>query len=390
MDFERRERIYRTVMTVLFTAFITFIVTLYGTINFYIGDDIEPNKELDRKIGVVRNYIDRLYFGEIDEYTERRMIESAVKGFIEGIGDRYTEFLTAEEHEELMMSVRGDYVGIGIFMSQNREGYVVILAPIDDSPAKEIGLMTGDIILRVDGDEVRGKDLTLVSRRIMGEDGTTVELEILRDEETFTETITRRQIIINSVRAEMLENNIGHIQIMSFDGRSRAEFERHLAELRDRGMQSLIIDVRNNGGGMVDQVLEIADLMVPRDEVLMITENREGQMIRRATTDNILDIDVVLLINGRSASASEILAGALKDNGVATLIGETTYGKGLMQDIRPTREIGGALKITIGEFKTPNGDPINEQGVSPHIEVESVRDSGMDEQLERAIEYLRR
>ena len=154
-------------------------------------------------------------------------------------------------------------------------------------------------------------------------------------------------------------------------------------------MQSLIIDVRNNGGGVVDQVLRIADRLIPRDEVLMISANRINDNNRRvARTDDSTEMDIVLLINGRSASASEILAGALKYNNIATIIGETSYGKGLMQEVRPLRS-GGALKITIQEFKTPNGDPINEIGITPHIEIENERGSDIDAQLNRAIEYLR-
>lgn len=401
MEIENQGRDYKTLTLVVLTVFVTFVVTFFGTIFFYLGNDetrmrlmadsidiSDTAREIDLKIELVREFLNHNYLGEIDEETERRMIESAIRGFVAGLGDRYTEFLTEEEYRELMVQVSGSFEGIGIFMGQNREGYVVVLSPIDNSPAQEAGLQSGDIILTVDGVEVKDMDITLVSRRIMGERGTTVEIEILREEETFTETITRRSIVINSVRSEVLENRIGYIQLMSFNENSAYEFESHLNRLRQQGITSLIIDVRNNGGGVVDQVLEIADLMVPRNEILMISSSRENrENIRRARTDASLDMNIVLLINNRSASASEILAGALKDNEVATLIGETTHGKGVMQEVRRLTS-GGALKITIQEFKTPNGTPINEVGVEPNIVVEYDRETDIDEQLQKAIEYL--
>ncbi|MCL2383975.1 MAG: S41 family peptidase [Oscillospiraceae bacterium] len=387
MDFERREKIFGTIMLVLFTAAVTFVITVFGVT--YYRDNIrisENTRELDEKLELVRRYIDKYYFGEIDE---EKLREGAVKGFVDGLGDRFTRFLTPEELETTMNAIRGDFVGIGIYMQPNREGYVVVMSPIENSPAEEVGLRPGDIILTVDGVEIRGMDLTLVSSKIMGEERTVVELVISRDGERIEKRITRRQIIVASVRSGMLENDIGYIEIASFGTRSADEFEKQLNELQAQGMRSLIIDLRSNGGGTVDSALQIADLLVPRNRILMVTANRDGNEIVTARSGNSIDIPVVILVDRLSASASEILAGALRDNNVGTLIGETTFGKGSVQSIREICEIG-AISVTTAEFKTPNGDPINEVGIEPDIVVEYVRDSGIDEQLNRAIEYLMR
>lgn len=274
-------------------------------------------------------------------------------------------------------------------MSQDKNEDIVILAPIDDSPAKEENLKTGDIIVKVNGEECKGKDVTAVSNKIKGEEGTTVELEISRDGKTINKTITRRKIVINHIKSEVLQGDIGYIQILSFDASSSEEFKKNLNEIKQKGIKTLIIDIRDNGGGMVDQVLEIADMLVPKGKTLMVTSDKENKESKsKAKTDEKLDMKAVLLVNGNSASASEILAGALQDNEIATVVGTKTYGKGVMQEVIPIKS-GGAMKITIEEFKTPNGKTINKVGITPNVEIELSKDSKEDTQLNKAIELLK-
>ena len=404
-DFEKRNNVYKQVMTVIITAFITFVVTATGLYNYYVksgkgiskaisNNDIEISEstaDLNTKIEVLKTYIQDNYLWEIDE---EKLENSALKGYVNGLGDEYTEYLTKGEVESLMIGISGNYVGIGIYMAKDKNNDVVVLMPIPDSPAEEEGIKTGDIITKVNGEECNEMDLDVVASKVKGEEGTTVEIEILRDNDTFTKTITRREIVIKDMESKMLDGKIGYIQILSFDTGGAEEFKQKLEELKNQDMKSLIIDVRDNGGGVVDEVIEIADILTKKDSILMITEDRDKkQEVEKGKQDSSVEgLNIVILANENSASASEILVAALKDNEVAKVVGATTYGKGVMQEVVPISSIGGALKVTIKEFKRPNGNQINKTGIEPDIEVEDIEDTEnneVDEQLNKAIEILK-
>lgn len=396
MNFDKKNKIYKTVMLVIVTALITFLVTSIGMYNYITKTDSgitkivtssEPTK-LDTKIQVIRKYLENYYLGDIASDDE--LIESAIKGYVDGLGDNYTEYLTKAEYEELMIDVNGNYVGIGVYITQDRYENIVILLPIEGSPAEEAGLKTGDIINKINGEECVGKDLTLIANKIKGEEGTTVELEILRENETFTKTIERRTVQVNKMKSEMLENNIGYIQLISFAGNCHEEFEEKVDDLVKKGAKSLIIDVRDNGGGIVDEATAITELFLPKDKTIMIEETKnDGEKITKSEKDAKYNLKVVILANENSASASEIFVGALKDNGIAKIVGTKTYGKGVMQEVVKL-STGGALKVTIEEFKTPNGDTINKKGIEPDIEIEDDSKTETDEQLQRAIEECKK
>jgi len=277
-----------------------------------------------------------------------------------------------------------------VFICQQiKTGNIIVINPIDGSPAAEQGIQSGDIITKVDGEPCKGEDITLVSNKIKGEEGTTVDLELIRGEQTIEKTITRRKVVIQDVISKVLDNNIGYIQLISFDEMSSENFEKAYNDLKSKGIKKLIIDIRDNGGGIVSDATDIAGLFVPKGNTLMITEDKNGnKQVTKSERDNNNTMKVVLLVNGNSASASEILTGALKDNKAATIVGETTFGKGVMQEIFPI-ETGGAMKITIQEFKTPNGDTINKVGIKPDVEVLQPADSKEDAQLNKAIELLK-
>ncbi len=397
MNFEKKNNIYKIFMTVIITATVTFIATSIIFYNYYSGrtvnlaDEIVMTSEeghLDEKIQSLKAHLDKYYLGEINESA---MEEYAIKGYIAGLGDEYTEYLTKDEYEELMVDVNGNYVGIGIYMTQDREGNVVVLLPIKGSPAEEVGLKTGDIITKVNGEDVKDLDLSLVAKKVKGEEGSTVELEIQRNDEILNKTVERRTVKINQIEGEVLDNNIGYIQILSFDSNSAIEFENKLNELMKQNIKSLIVDVRDNGGGIESEATDIADLFLSKDKTIMIELDKDGNIeVTKAKNDATVssDIKVVILANENSASASEILIGALKDNGVAKVIGTKTYGKGVMQEIVPV-STGGALKLTIKEFKTPNENTINKKGISPDIEVQEIEGNDTDEQLQMAIDELK-
>ena len=399
MNFEKKNNTYRMIMAVLITAMLTFLITAIGYSNFYTNTDdgitkvlsgkgnIKGLNNFENKIKLINAYLNEYYLGEIDE---KNMFEYALKGYVEGLDEPYTEYLTASEYEELMTSVNGNFVGIGVYMTQNKDGQVCVISPIEGSPAEEAGIEAGDIILYANGEDLTGMDTDVAVSKIKGEEGTTVELEILRAAKTFKVTVERKTVEIPDVESEMLDNNIGYINLMSFDEGCTIEFLEHYNELKEKGMKSLIIDIRNNGGGLVTEVLSLADIMLPKDKIIMKSTNKKGkETVYSSKVEPIIkDIEIVVLTNGYSASASEILAGALQDNEAAKIVGTKTFGKGVMQELKPFAT--GALKITIEEFKTPNGNTINETGIKPDVEVEieTIEEYNDDIQLKKAIEIL--
>lgn len=396
-SFEKNSNVYKYVMLVLVTVLITFLLTAVGVYNYFVKTEeglaktliTTETSKLDTKIQLIRKYLDEEYLGEISD--EEKLIESAVKGYVAGIGDEYTEYLTKEEYEELMIDVNGDYVGIGIYMSEDIYGNVVVLLPIEGSPAEEADLRTGDIITKVNGEECTDMELSVVANNVKGEEGTTVDLEILRDGEILNKTVQRRTVEINPISAEVLEGNIGYIEILSFDNECSKEFETKLNELLEKNIKSLIIDVRDNGGGIVTEAINISELFIPKEKTIMIEldkNSKEAKTIAKTNTKINSDIEIIILANENSASASEIFVGALKDNGIAKIVGTKTFGKGVMQEIVPVSS-GGALKITIEEFRTPNGNVINKKGIEPDVTIEDNKETEADEQLQKAIEILK-
>ncbi len=284
----------------------------------------------------------------------------------------------------------GNYVGIGIYMSVYKDSdEIVVLSTIEDSPAESAGILTGDIILKVDGIEYDGEHLDEASAAIKGEEGTKVKIEIKRNEQIMELEIERKKVIVNPVKSEVKENNIGYIKLTSFDEETSKIFKEKYEELQKQNIQSLIIDLRDNGGGIVQEALTIADYMLEKDSKMLITVNKkENEVIETAKTDPIITIPVVLLVNENSASASEILAGALKDNNRAKIVGTKTYGKGVIQELLRLKD-GSAIKLTTEEYYTPNRTKINKVGIEPDELVENKKDEKTDLQLQKAIEMVK-
>lgn len=399
MEYDKKQRIYKTIMLIILVAIITFIATTIFIYN-YLGNNKDTkyvmlptvDKGISSEISKVKTIIDKYYMGEIDE---QELLDSALVGYVEGLNDEYSEYIPKSEMESFEAETTGNYNGIGIYYGKTTDNKVVIVSPIKDSPAAKAGLLPGDMILQVDDYEVTSEStLTDISNIIKGEVGKSVKLKIQRGDEILEFDVTRENIKLHQISTEVLENQIGYMDIYSFDEGTADEFKEKYNELKEQGVKGLIIDLRNNPGGIVQEATGIADAMLEKGKTILITKDKDGkEEITESKEDPIVDVPVILLTNNNSASASEILAGALKDNGVARIVGEKTYGKGVIQNVF-TLSSGAGLKITTNEYFTPNNNKINKIGIEPDIEVslpEELKDElsipfEQDTQLKRAIE----
>ena len=366
------KKIYNSIMLIIVVAVVTFILT-----SVYIDNNLKNtsayvnskiiNPELVKKISMLKQLINNEY---ITDVNEEDLINGAIKGYVDGLGDEYSQYFTKAEMEEFLTDTEGNYVGIGIYMFQNTEdNTIVILTPIENSPAEKAGLLSGDIITKVDGVEYTGEDFEKISTYIKGKEGTTVKLTIKRDGKEMDFEVERKKIDLYPIESEVLENDIGYINITSFDKNTATEFKNTYKELSKSNIKSLIIDVRNNGGGIVEEALQIADSILEKDQIMLITKDREGnEEVEKSKQKPIITVPIVVLTNKNTASASEILTVALKENKKATVIGETTFGKGLIQELITLND-GSGLKITTEEYYTPNRNKINKVGIEPDKKV---------------------
>lgn len=398
MNNDKIKRIYRVIMLIIVVALITFVLTsafLYnklGSSSLFTTTGISSsNSEIVKKIYAIKSILDSKYISEINEQD---LINGAIKGYVNAVGDDYTEYFTQKEMEDFYSEIEGNYVGIGIYMFQNTtDNTIVVLYPIEGSPAQEAGIQTGDIIRKVNGVEYTGEDFTTIDTAIKGEEGTKVTLEIERAGNTLTFEIERRSIDLYPMESELLSNNIGYIKIQSFDSDCAKEFKTIYENLAKAGIKSLIIDLRNNGGGIVSEALEIADYALDKNKIMLITKDKNGkEEIEKSSKTPIINVPIVILTNGNTASASEILAAALKENNKATIVGEKTYGKGVIQELLKLSD-GSGLKVTVEEYYTPNRNQINKIGITPDVEVasptETITEIEQDTQLQEAIKILK-
>lgn len=399
MEENKGQKIYRSIMLVIITALITALVTtivIYKRIDNKTNIDTivasKDNSGLELTLSRIRTILDNTYIGTLDD---KSMIEGAIKGYVAGVGDQYTEYYTKEEMQSKLEEVTGNYVGIGIYMLvDSSSGTILVTEPMEESPAEKAGIKTGDFIVNVEGEDVTAENVSKMSDKIKGEEGTKVKIKVRRGEETIDFEIERKKIVISHIKARVLENNIGYIDIKDFDGGTAEEFKTKYDELSKKGIKSLIIDIRSNGGGIVDESLNILDMLLEKDTTLLITVNKnQEEEVTKAKKKQEIDIPVIVLTNQYSASASEILAGALKDNGRAKIVGTKTYGKGVIQTLRTLTD-GSGLKTTTEEYYTPNRNKINKIGIEPDYEVNLPDDISEltdenDTQLKKAIELLK-
>ena len=404
MEEKKGFNVYRTIMIIVLTAFITFMITVLVGYNYITKGEgakllireTSSEQDLTTQLEKYKSLIDEYYLGDINEEDLK---EGAIKGYIEGLGDPYTEYISKEEMEEYMQDTLGNYVGIGIYMIlDEEEGKIKVVSPMKGSPAEAAGIQPGDIIETVDGESYTKEEMSEVSNKIKGKEGTTVKIGIKRGEENLEFEIKRENIKVNPVEGKILENNIGYIEFSSFDETTAEDFKAKYEELQKQGITSLIIDLRNNGGGLVDQAIDIADLFVEKDQPLLYEVDKEGnEEVTKAENDVTIIMPTIILTNENTASASEILAGALKDLGKAKIVGTKTYGKGVIQEILRLKD-GSGIKITTEEYQTPNHNKINKVGIEPDETVELPETvtnilnvpEDQDTQLQKAIELLKK
>ena len=404
MKSEKMQRAYKIIMLVVLTVFLTFLLTtVYYTKKLGIDGNTkyimvqDESESIGATLQRFKTLIDSKFLGEVNEEDLKN---GAIKGYIAGLNDEYTQYFTKEEMDEFYVDTMGNFDGIGIYMtSDTNTNTIVIISPIKDSPAHKAGLLPGDIINKVDGKSYSGEELDEASNAIKGEIGTSVELEINRNGEVFTVNVTRENVKVNHVESKIIDGNIGYLEIASFDEGCGEEFLKKYNELKEQNITSLIIDLRNNPGGIVTEALDIAEYVVDKDALLLITmdKNNNKEEYRSEANGKVIDVPVVILVNENSASATEILAGALKDNNAARIIGTTTYGKGLIQELIRLTD-GSGIKMTTNEYYTPNQNRINKVGITPDEIVELPEEfkdeldipEESDTQLQKAIELLKK
>lgn len=361
----KKYNILKIIITIIVTAIITYFLTITITLKSYLNSS--NMTYLSTKINLIKQ---KLKSESIYDLDEDKMIEKALKGYVGGIEDKYTQYLTKEEMNELMEDTSGSYVGIGVYMADNTsDNTILIIGIIEGSVAEKAGLQTGDIIKKVDGIEYKGEQLDTVSNKIKGDEGTSVTITILRNNEEKEFNIVRSNVKLKTVSSKMIENNKAYIKISSFNDGTANEFKEAYENLKENNPTGLIIDLRNNGGGLVTESLDIAETMVEKGKTLLITSNKNNKEdIKKSKENPTINIPVVVLINQNTASASEILAGILKDNCNYKIIGTKSYGKGVIQTVYSFSD-GSGLKVTTEEYFTPNHNIINKVGITPDIEV---------------------
>lgn len=349
------------------------------------------NEDTVAKMKVIENVIDTYFYKE--DVDKDAMVDGIFKGMVESLGDPYSEYYSKEELESLYQDSFGVYYGVGAYVSlDTTTGLAKVSGIIADSPAEEADLRAEDIIYKVDDVDVTGMSLQETVSLIKGDENTTVKLTLIRDGKEIEKEVTRRKVESPTVKFEMLDDGMAYIQITEFDTVTVDQFTEAMAMARGNDMKGLILDLRSNPGGNLSSVVSIAKQMLPKG-LIVYTEDRDGNREEYSCDGSKeLDVPMVVLVNGNSASASEILAGAIKDYGIGTLVGTTTFGKGIVQ--RPIElSDGSAVKLTISSYYTPNGINIHGIGIEPDVECEfdSERyysDEAYDNQLEKAKEVL--
>ncbi len=372
-------------------------LVVYGLISYKRAMDITSGQtaysydSYEDKVNSILQYLGAYYNGEIDEQAVE---DSIASGVLDGIGDRYAKYYSKEEFQRMMEDSSGEYSGVGISVIMNDDGQIVVYKVFPGTPAEAAGVYATDIIVEADG--VRNfEDLDELVSIVRGEEGTTVDITFARGDEEYQVTLERKTIITPSVEVRMLEDNIGYLAISSFDKATVSQFNDALQALEDQGMEALIIDVRDNPGGDYDAVVAMADRVLPAGTIIT-TRNKEG-IVREETSDeeHQVKVPMAVLINGNTASASELFSGAIQDYHLGYIVGETSYGKGVVQSIFRLND-GSGMKFTTETYYTPSGRCVDGEGVTPDYPVaipEEAYEDGVitdeeDLQLQKAIELL--
>ena len=327
----------------------------------------------------------KFYFDQADE---EKSADSIYKAYLSSYDDKYTVYYTADEYKKLMESTSGKFYGVGALCSINASGGVMVLDAFEDGPAYKAGVRDGDVVIKVDDTDITGMDLSSAVALIKGDKGTQVNLTIVRDDKTYVFSIIRDEIITKTVDYKMMENSIGYIQISQFDEVTTEQFKEALTDLNNQGLKGLIVDIRSNPGGLLNVVVDIVDEIIPKGLIVYTDDVNGNRKEYNGSSDNEITVPMAVLVDGNSASAAEIFAGAVQDYGKGKIIGTQTFGKGIVQTIQPLTD-GSAIKYTIAQYYTPKGQVIQENGVTPNMVVELPKDATEDLQLDAALEYVK-
>ena len=346
------------------------------------------------KINVIKEYINRFYLNEVDD---EKVQNGIYHGLVSGLGDPYSEYYTKEEYTDLLEGDEGEYRGIGIVVyKDSTNGYVVIESVMKDQPAYNAGIESGDILISVDGKDTVDMTLSETVGLIKRGEADTTKLVILRDNQTMEKEVNKSNIVLETVSHEMKEGNIGYISVSQFIETTDEDFIAALDDLEKQGMKGLIVDLRDNGGGLVDTCTNMLSRIIPEGDLLVYMEDKNGSREEyKSTAKEVFDKPIIILVNGNTASASEIFTGCLKDYDKATVLGSKTYGKGVVQSIISLND-GTALKLTISEYYTPKGNEIHKKGIEPDKVMEYTseewaaarKDPEKDTQLKEAVSIL--
>ena len=392
---KKRSFIFWLFIVVCITAAATFIVTNY--VSFIVGNKVIITKndyellQESKKILRLKNHIDKFYLEPVES---EKLMEGAAKGLFEALEDPYSVYMTKDEFKDFNESTSGSYGGIGVIVTE-KDGYVTVVAPIEDTPGDRAGLKTGDRIMKVDDIDITGIGLEKATSMMKGKKGTKVTLTLVREnkKEPIIVEIKREEIVLKTVKSDMLENSIGYIRISMFDQDTGKEFKKALSEIKSQKAKALVIDLRQNPGGFVTQCVEVADELLDKG-IIFYTEDKNKNKEIAYSKEKKVNVPYVLLVDEGSASASEIISGAVKDRKTGLLIGTKTFGKGLVQSVEKLTD-GSGFKLTTQKYYTPNGISINKIGIEPDIEVKALElqdgedpEKVKDVQLERAVEEL--
>lgn len=376
----------------------TLVLTKSGALNMtrllgYSDNHTKLENTIMDKVNVLEGYIDQYFLDEIDE---EKVADEVYKGVINGLDDKYAAYYNADEYKEIMESSNGVYCGIGAYIAKDsKTDIVMIVKPMEGSPCEKAGAKAGDLIYAVDGEDVTGKDISEVQALVKGEKGSKVKLTLIRNQKEVNITVTRDDIEDITVASKMLDNKIGYVQVTGFEQVTPKQFSEAITALEKDGMNGLIVDLRDNGGGLLDSAVSMLDTMLPEGVVVYSKDKAGKKEEYSATNDDAFTKPLAILVNENSASASEVFSGAIQDNGTGKLIGTKTYGKGIVQGIFPLGD-GSALKMTTAKYYTPKGRNIHGKGLTPDIEVELSKSAEklpksktkVDNQLKTAFDYL--
>lgn len=377
------KRSYTVALTVVITAVLCFM-----TSSAYYGGKLFIKPGYGNKLNTVEGILDQYYY---EDYDKNEALESAVAGYVDSLGDPYTVYMDEEDVSDFYSLINNSYCGIGVTVQNDTEtNSIVVVDVFDGSPAQKAGIEKGDTLLKVNGKEYLGEELEDATDNIKGEEGTEVEITMLKkngSEQTLK--VERQNIEVDSVVSEVVSGDIGYIAISQFAVNTDTEFKEHLGALLEKGVKGIVIDVRDNGGGIAEAAQNIADLFLEKGDIVYYTADKNGKKeYSYSKNEPMTDLPTVILSNGNSASASEILIGALKDNGRAKSVGEKSYGKGVVQQIIPMTD-NTAVKVTVEKYFTPAGSYIHGKGIEPDYEVVLDENSVSDVQLEKAVEVLK-